>query len=347
MKTKAFFVALVCCLGLSTMQANARSWRVNNNSQAKADFADLNAAMQKVSDGDIIYLDKGTVINSVQSINKSVTVIGPGNANSTVSDDKAFLSSVSILADGVKITGCSLNSITIGGLDAVVERCYISGDINGVGYDNDFASIRSNYILGRIIGNGSEGAAGWEIANNIIACFGSYTVQSAIYNLSDATIDHNFIVYRYNTYRTNYNSSSTVALTIYDSTLSNNIITIGFSYTGHIVNFLEGSDNNIINNVYGYQSGCSSVLGGSYNISIGNTYYNVGESVEDYQSYADSKAKNYASDGGNCGPWDGAFPFNNNFYPLHVPRFESLTVPSKPDSEGKLKVSLKVVNQNQ
>jgi hypothetical protein len=61
MKTKRFFsAALLCCLGLgASLQASAESWRVNNNSKARADFADLNAAMasDKVSDGDTIYLE--------------------------------------------------------------------------------------------------------------------------------------------------------------------------------------------------------------------------------------------------------------------------------------------------
>ena len=59
-----------------------------------------------------------------------------------------------------------------------------------------------------------------------------------------------------------------------------------------------------------------------------------------------SPAKGYAEDGGDCGPFSGAYPYVMSGFPLYVPRFESVNVPSSP-TNGKLRVTLTVKNQNE
>ena len=344
-RTNMLAAALCClCLGFS-LQANATSWRVNNSTKAKADFLDLNAAMQKVSDGDTIYMDKGTVLASSQTISKSVTVIGPGYFIGENDADEAKLSSsLYITADDVKITGLHTSSIYIRALETVIERCRVNGTISGNGnYDNDYASIRACFIEGSIQGNSTSGAAEWEILNNII--YGSSNSYRINY-LSEAIICNN-ILYSY------YSSSlySVISSTT-NSTIKNNIISQGSSsYSSYTIENYSVSSNNVIsNNILSGFSGSTNHPNNKTNSNITNILNATnGYSKEQYYVLSsNSIAKGYADDGGDCGCWgSGAYPYVMSGYPLHIPRFESMTVPSKPDSNGNLKVTLKVVNQNE
>jgi len=46
------------------------------------------------------------------------------------------------------------------------------------------------------------------------------------------------------------------------------------------------------------------------------------------------------------GVFYGAYPYVMSGYPLYVPRFESVNVPSQPDASGNLRVNLVIKNQN-
>jgi hypothetical protein len=61
--------------------------------------------------------------------------------------------------------------------------------------------------------------------------------------------------------------------------------------------------------------------------------------------FAPKKAKNYNADYG-YGHFNGAYPYVMHGYPLYVPRFESIVVPSQPDANGNLKVRMVIKNQN-
>lgn len=347
MKTKHFFfAALLCCLGLgASLQAHAESWRVNNNSKARADFADLNAAMvsDKVNDGDTLYLDKGTVIANAQTISKTVTVIGPGYFIGENDADEAKLTGgLNIESDEVKVTGVHTASINIRALEVAIERCRVDGFISGEGnYDNDYASIRSCFIYGRILGGGDQNASEWEILNNIIV--GVHT-EYRIANISDATISNNIILSLYGT------SNYVYALNgIYNSTIKNNIIHHAASDARTIASY-ENSYNNIItNNVLSGFDATTTYPNNTIVKDRSAIIMGTGEYTAElfYELVSGSKAIGAADDGGDCGCWSGPYPYVKHGYPLHIPRFESVSVPSQPDASGSLKVQLKVVNQNQ
>ena len=61
--------------------------------------------------------------------------------------------------------------------------------------------------------------------------------------------------------------------------------------------------------------------------------------------FAPKKAKSYNADNG-YGHFNGAYPYVMHGYPLYVPRFESIVVPSQPDANGNLKVRMVIKNQN-
>ena len=77
----------------SVQQAAAKSWRVNYDTFANADFRTINEAMssESVTDGDTLYLDKGCRLNDQQTVSKAVTIIGPGYFIGENNADEAYI----------------------------------------------------------------------------------------------------------------------------------------------------------------------------------------------------------------------------------------------------------------
>ena len=340
MKQNLFLAALVGCLSLcGTSQAVAANWRVNYDSQAKADFRDINSAMadSRVTDGDTLFLDLGTRLTSSQTISKAVTVIGPGYFIGENDADEAYLSAdLYITADDVKVTGLHTSSIYIRANNAVVERCRVIGNIYGTGnYENDNASIRSCFLTNtQIQGHKGDGALGWEILNNIFYQF-QYGGMS-ISDIQEAVISHN-LFYKPDCQEVMYDT--------YNSTFTNNILLIG-SYQFNCGYLSSGNifSHNILRNSLGdYPNNTTISFDSRFNVIEGTE--SEGRDVF-YRLAEESPAKGYAENGADCGPWDGPYPYVLSGYPLHIPRFESINVPSKPE-DGKLKVTLKIFNQNE
>ena len=334
MKSKFFFAALVCCMGLSfATEASANSWRVNYDSRANADFQDLNAAMSdsRVADGDTLYMDKGCTISTEQEITKAVTIIGPGYFIGENNADEAYFSNnIYLSAKGAKITGLHTSNLIVSNTDIVIERCRVTGNIT-TAEENSNTSLRSSIVTGSITGNNSTN---WEIVNNILG--GTLT------RFTKSIVDHNIIWI--------YNSSDWAIDYIYSSTITNNII-----YTYYSNYYGSYRNNNIAAMSLSYANIIShNVLScNSYN-DFPNNRYNAGETViarsgdndEYYALSENSPAKGYAEDGSDCGPWAGAYPYVLCGYPLYVPRFESITIPSQPDESGKLNIQMVIKNQN-
>jgi hypothetical protein len=66
-----------------------------------------------------------------------------------------------------------------------------------------------------------------------------------------------------------------------------------------------------------------------------------------YSRIAHSEADTSGSDGLACGVTQGGYPYVAHGYPLFVPRFESITVPSQPGEDGKLRIRMVIKNQNE
>lgn len=93
-------------------QADAASWRINNNANRHAHFTDINAAMSSndVVAGDTLYLDPGCLITSTQNVTKRVTVIGTGNQYSPTPYDEKKSDDTIAVADAA--TGISTAAFT-------------------------------------------------------------------------------------------------------------------------------------------------------------------------------------------------------------------------------------------
>ena len=74
-KPYAFIISSFVCAG------NARSWRINHDPEAKADFLSINDAMKSadVAEGDVFYLDPGCRLSGQNITRKGVTIYGIGN----------------------------------------------------------------------------------------------------------------------------------------------------------------------------------------------------------------------------------------------------------------------------
>lgn len=358
MKTKNLFAAVVCCASLvMATEASAKSFRVNYDTRAHADFQDLNAAMSSnlVSNGDTLYMDKGCTITTAQTVNKQVTIIGPGYFIGENDADEAYLSNDLYLEeDGIKITGLHTTNIYVRAENVVIERCRVVGTIYGnesSNYPNDNASIRSCFINGQVRGYGTSGALGWNIVNNII--YNNYTIKYAgwmpLYYFSQALIDHNIL--RFNNGYGAGDFESTI-FSVTNSTITNNIITQEYySNSNYAIGNYNLSDNNTISNNILSGPSYSAYPNNNFSQSTGTIFtidYDDEKSKRDeyYVLKDDSPAKNYATDGGDCGPFSGAYPYVMSGYPLYVPRFESVNIPSSP-TNGKLRVTLTVKNQNE
>ena len=354
MKTKNLFAAVVCCASLvMATEASAKSFRVNFDTRAHADFQDLNAAMSSnlVSNGDTLYMDKGCTITTAQTVNKQVTIIGPGYFIGENDADEAYISSSLYLEeDGIKITGLHTSDIYVRAENIVIERCRVTGCINGSeakSFPNDNASIRSCFINGYIRGAGSDGALGWNIVNNIIYQYSGTSNQNPIYNFSQTLVDHN-VIRNYN--YAGYSTYSFCLYNIWNSTITNNII-VDQCFNSNCINNHALSDNNTISHNLLSATSYSDYPNNKfeqYTNSIFTLDYTDTNSKRDinYVLSENSPAKGYAEDGGDCGPFSGAYPYVMSGFPLYVPRFESVNVPSSP-TNGKLRVTLTVKNQNE
>lgn len=349
-------------MGLSfATEASANSWRVNYDSRANADFLDLNAAMadERVADGDTLYMDKGCTISTTQTISKAVTIIGPGYFIGENNADEAYFSNYIILtAAGAKVTGIHASGIELQNDNVTIERCRVTGIIyaNTNDHTTNNISIRQCHITNNtgncITGNNS---IGWEIANNIIyhdQGSAGYDTYDAINTLSNAVIDHNAI-YCYNAGSGNRDYYSYVFSDIASSTITNNIV---YNYSGYYLSRYDCFRNN---NYLSSQNIIShNVLSGNEVTDNGypNNKTNMQNSVvfDNWPGFNSDNvilsesgiAKGYAEDGSDCGPFAGAYPYVLCGYPLYVPRFESIKIPSQPDENGKLNIQMVIKNQN-
>lgn len=341
--TQSITAAILCCLSLVySIETSANSWRVNYDKRANADFQDLNAAMadDRVADGDTLYMDKRSTISTEQTITKSVTVIGPGYFIGENDTDEAYFSNtIKLDADGIKLTGLHTSTIQVRANNVVIERCRVTGNIAAdiKAYENDEGDVHSCFIEGHIVGNSDNGSGeDWKITNNIF-----YDTQyngMCIEHFRNVVIDHNSF------YKTGWQE---LLYDVKNSSFTNNIAMK--TNTGFFFKNTAPEDNNI----YSHNI-LTTNLGNNYpnnkqieiNISL---VFNNPDALNNDASYIipdNSPAKGYAEDGSDCGAFAGAFPYVLYGYPLYVPRFESITVPSQPGEDGMLRIQMVIKNQN-
>lgn len=335
-------IATVLFAGANTSMS-AKSWRIHNMAIYKPHFTSINDAMasENVQDDDTLYLDPGSTISGTQNVTKRVTIIGPGYFQKERLYGTSVISGYLYMkAANSKIEGVHLTSyLYIAANEVTVERCRINR-IDTSGNNAQNATIKQCHLNdndGYIEGSGAEStvSSGWRIEGCILDSYNSSTIN----RLYCATIVHNYIRNRY--------SGNTNCI----SNLSNSVI---------YDNIIHHSYNNKHNAVLGSLTNCSvtnNVLSceeGTYtqypqNIYIGSSDFSQVLSLtndDEFMLVDGSPAINYATDGFDCGPTGGQYPYVSGGRPWGMPWYPTSIVANAP-KDGKVNVNIKIQVQDE
>ena len=331
-----------------TQVAMAESWRINNDVTKGAHFSSINDAMasESVVDGDTLYLDPGCVLSADQTISKAVTVIGTGWDYIGKPYVAARIDKPLYVTAKATLIGLWINSyFYLRCTGVVVERCKVS-DFTYVGNNATAQNveIRQCYITNPIIGYESK-SSGLKIYNSYIY---GYTNPSKpiIRDLSEVEIINNIII------QNAYASDDVILSNLSDAVIKNNIIV----YTrSDKINLIYKSFTNCLmyNNVLSADPASWSYVSTYPNNVFANsakltTYIvNSGAGGANLQLCENSPAKGAGEGGIDCGPYaEGSlYPFVTYGLPEHIPHFTEAVIPANP-TDGKVKVTLKIENQN-
>ena len=343
MKQEQFMRAtmLVAFLCIAVV-ASAREWHINNKQGTLAHFADINAAMAsaEVADGDTLYLGAGCVINSNQTVSKRVTVIGTGWGYTDSPAAPAQIDGdVIIEADGAKLLSLYVRgNAYVRASNVTLERCFINTSIyQDVSNTVDNVKILSCWT-GLIHGK-SDKSTKWEIRNTYVDA--SY-VMGAIYNLYNPVIENNFLSNNRNTY---------ILRDCKYSIVKNNIIFANGTTNGIIVSDCENSviTYNVLPLSPDYESnypGNVFINSMNHGVVIKNKGGAARASTEHFQLIEGSPAIGAGEGGIDCGVLAGVYKFVPYGRPRNIPVLKEAVVPSMP-TDGKVKVSFKIENQNE
>ena len=345
---KKFFLAVTVMLVASLCAVQAKTWRINNDPAAKADFLSINDAMAslEVYPGDVLYLDPACRLPE-QTITKGVTIIGTGY-NLTDSEE-AMVEGIRISADNIKLTGINIAGRILpanGGTNLIVERCKaqgfgaMDGKWNG---DIKNASVIGCYFIGNVVANGYPII----LRNSIVLGYVS-TVKNGI-------ISNNVII---------YDSGQSTLCTLQDirnSTISNNVILNTTTHTTTSDNAVATYNHQTIQNtaVTDYNSISNNVLSNDaahawadfptnkfIGAKVEDIFVNEGNQEEKYKLKVGSPALDYGTNGVDCGAFDGLYPYVVNGRPQFVPYIYDAKIPNTP-TDGKLNITLKIKSQNE
>lgn len=321
----------------TTMQAG--SWRINSNDKRHPHFADINAAMSsdRVSEGDTLYLDPGCLLTSTQNVTKRVTIIGTGYfLEAAIYMPANIQGTLYLKAQGCKIEGTNITGTTyVSASNVTIERC-CTKDIMPSGTAL-YAVIRQCFVNDAHVGPKNTKNAGWNywtVENCIIHHNAAY---GCISDLSNATIRNNYL-------REGYAKTNTINRC--DHCMISNNIMFNTGSTGQ--NYYEPVNSILKNNVFSR----------SADTNYPDNVFLDGKAVEQdlfalegtndqrYTLKEDSPAKGAATDGGDCGPYGGLYPYIPSGYPFGMPRFDSSSVGTRA-VDGQVRVSQQVTIQNQ
>ena len=340
MKQEQFMRAtmLVAFLCIAVV-ASAREWHINNKQGTPAHFADINAAMAsaEVADGDTLYLGAGCVINSNQTVSKRVTVIGTGWGYTDSPAAPAMIdANVYITANGAKLLSLyARGNAAVRASNVTLERCFINTNIShddSNTVDNvKILSCWTGYIYGQ-----SNRSTKWEIRNTYVDASSN---MGAIYKLYNPVIENNFLSNR-NTY---------IFRDCKYSIVKNNIIFANGTTNGIIVSDCENSviTYNVLPLSPDYESNYpGNVFINSMNHGVVIKNKGGAASAEYFHLIEGSPAIGAGEGGIDCGVLAGVYKFVPYGRPRNIPVLKEAVVPSMP-TDGKVKVSFKIENQNE
>lgn len=353
MKTTLFVkAASVVALLLLSSTANAKSWRIHNDTKYHPHFTDINAAMSsaEVQAGDTLYLDPGCTLLSAQTITKAVTIIGNGYFLQNGMVSATISAATYIKANNAKLMGVSFGSyVYIMANNITLERCRVYGPIHSLDKARSGLNVLQCYIVtsdsnGILYGSSSYPFRNATIKNNIIMWMyrSSSTSDGAIEYVHNSEISNNYIAAE------NLKAACYVLRNIIGSQIYNNIIR-NTKYPDYVFSHHDASYNNTFHhNVVSATEG--TFTNATDIVWLGTADFSAvfAEGADDaaFRLKEDSPAKGAAADGGDCGPYGGATPYVEGGKPLYHPFINDITVSAKPVN-GKIKLNLNAKMQNE
>lgn len=201
---------------LAVIPLHAKTLRVNNTPGSGAQYTTLNAAMEAAVDGDIIIIDGSEYRYDDATVNKKVTIKGPGyflekNGITTNGNPVAHFWRLNVTAKGATVSGLYISEqLSIEADEVTVTRCFVNIIYLDKTPDDRFPTkgiIHQNY-MGRFEQFSVRGDATYfQITNNIIAYSSSrptiegfdksvisrntFTASQNELYISNCTISHN------------------------------------------------------------------------------------------------------------------------------------------------------------
>lgn len=319
-----------------SQNANAKIWRVNNNTGVQADFtqASTAAASGSVNAGDTLYLESSATQYNGFSLTKKLIIIGTGyfltdaaNTKTQWNTSSAYIGSVNFNAGsaGSVLSGLKTDGIYLSDSLITIERCYITYYISFGNNPNSYAdhdTLRQcfNPIYPLVSQTPTASAKGLMIYNNILADinFSSNMANTTAYVINNIFLGNNSQVSENCVFQNNifeganfgvYGASNYFSHNIFNNSSTNNNVAIGnnnqFSVT------------------------LTSVFAASnYNYSTPPTGFSHDGQ---FQLAASSPAINAGDINGvtvDCGAFGGPAPYVLSGMP-HIPSIYSLTVPAQ------------------
>lgn len=343
-KIITLLMAFVCAYTTT----NAKTWRVNSNVKAKADFTSVVEAIasEKVVDDDELYLEAGHVELESINLTKKLHLIGPGYGNIGTSNNISYAScarldgiNFSESGSGSSIVGCIISSeVNNSGNPSVhhitIERCWLLQNISNSstfsGYPSDWSIIncyingyiylpKNSKLIGCIIktqeSDPVKAESGSTISNNVIIALQQNHSMIRTETINKCCFTNNIL---FNTY-TNGDKAFSVEMG-HGITATNNVICQP--------NTVEGFPNNIYSQY-----------------KLEDIFKMTGNEDEMYELKDTSPAKGYGISGTDCGAYGGERPYVKGGYPQFLPVIYDVKVPNNP-TDGKLPVQLKIRTQN-
>lgn len=330
---KLFFTSIMLVLAVA---ASAKSYKIGPSSVTGMNFASINEAMSSVSVGDTLLLDKAYKETTEQTVTKAVVIIG--NGFDTTTSTIAQVSTLNLRADGIHVNSLYVTTVKFNNKDCRLYRCFVGSSASWEGSSSakGLNSIHSCYFTGTI--QGKSATAIFDIQNTIL-----YTnTYNVIYNLTNSNICHCVIV-------GNSDYSSYIINNVTSSSIIDNIIVNSYTRNNTISNYDVSSMNTIHHNVMsGFQNTTNyplNYLTNSQNLNYICKCSGTTVSGTYFELLSNSPAKNYASDGSDCGIYGGLYPYVDYGRPIYVPYFTNINVPAKA-TNGTLPISVTVEVQN-
>jgi len=333
MKNLTLLFAIVCLL-LANTGLTQNHWRVNNAQGIDADFTTVQAAFDAASANDIVYIEGTNIPYAGATLDKPLTIIGPGYFLASNDSTQANLSSSIIndviLANGA--TGSYLAGLTIGILyvkssNVIIERNNISNIC--IGYNSTNVGnvvIRQNYVA---IINDNSAYTSAIIQNNIV-----YN-QIASSQFATWTITNNTI-----------QSNQNYAVNVYNSSIKNNIVKSTYPYgNSGCINTEPTLNNNIRYNVCNKAASTQpEPPDNQWGVDMALVIMGTGNNETRFYLTEGSLAAGYGEDGVDCGAFGNITPYVLSGMPP-VPHIFKATIPVSATTSGGLPVNVKIKSQ--